>query len=101
MLQESRRLSLMAAWEMLRECCTDVDNFQIDFVDRCPWNKDPNFRGLLLSTLFYLDYMFFEYDQPMVTTNSDNSAIIITLCNFYWSGCICPVCICIPLKGDS
>lgn len=82
---------------MFRECCTDIDNYEIEFAQHA-FNGDPNFRGAVLAGLFHTDYQFFEYDQPMCGMNSDNSAILITICNFYCYGCICPVQCCIPTK---
>merc|ERR1719464_358659 len=84
---------------MCTEICTDVDRYEIDVNQNSPWNKDPNFLGMILASLFQLDFMFFEADHPYVDCNADGSCLYITICNFYCYGCICPVQICIPTKG--
>lgn len=96
-----RKLRPRGLCACLTECCTDVDNYEIDFNTNCSWNKDPNFLGMILGSLFTLDFMFFESDHPYLDVNSDGSCLLITICNFYCYGCICPVQLCIPLKGDN
>lgn len=96
-----RKLKPSDCCSMLTECCTDVDRYEIDVNTQCQWNQDPNFLGLVLGSLFTLDFMFFEADHPYVDCNSDGSCLLITICNFYCYGCVCPVQLCIPLpKGE-
>jgi len=94
-----RKLKPDGCCAVLMECCTDIDRYEIDVNPNCQWNTDPNFLGMVLSSLFALDYKFFESDHPYCDTNSDGSCLLITICNFYCYGCICPVQLCIPLKG--
>jgi len=94
-----RKLKPDSCCSMLMEICTDIDRYEIDVNTECSWTKDPNFLGMVLSSLFALDYKFFESDHPYCDTNSDGSCLLITICNFYCYGCICPVQLCIPLKG--
>jgi len=94
-----RKLKPSDCMSMCLECCTDVDRYEVDINTNCNWNSDPNFLGMVLSSLFTLDFMFFEADHPYVDCNSDGSCLYITICNFYCYGCICPVQICIPTKG--
>jgi len=86
-------------YDMICEFCTDFDRYEIEFGND-PYNADPNFRGVMLGALFHTDFQFFEYDNPMCGMNSDNSAILITICNFYCYGCVCPIQCCIPTKSD-
>jgi len=95
-----RKLKPDSCMSMCTECCTDVDRYEIDVNTNCKWNTDPNFLGTVLSSLFTLDFMFFEADHPYLDCNSDGSCLLITICNFYCYGCVCPVQICIPLKGN-
>lgn len=82
--------------EMVMQCCTDIDNFELEFQDNFAYNNDPNFKACLLSALFYLDYMFFEMDNGMCSCS--DGKLYITLFNCYCSGCICP-CV-ITLSGN-
>ena len=53
-----------ATWtQRCTECCTDVDRFSIQFKKGYYYNNDPNFKMVVLSALFHLDYMFFEFDN--------------------------------------
>lgn len=83
--------------ELVTECCTDVDKFNINFQANYIYNRDPNFKLACMSALFYLDYMFFEMDNGMVECR--DNALVITCCNLYCCGCICP-CQC-TLSGNN
>lgn len=95
-----RKLKPSDCISMLKEICTDIDRYEIDVNTNCAWTQDPNFLGMVLGSLFTLDFMFFESDHPYLDCNSDGSCLLITICNFYCYGCICPVQICIPMKAD-
>lgn len=77
------------------ECCTDIDRFSVNFQEGFAYNNDPNFKTCVLSSLFYLDFMFFEMDNGICGTNSSGD-LVITFFNCYCSGCICPCCITCP-----
>lgn len=78
--------------ELVQECCTDVDKFNINFAPSFIYNQDPNFKLAVMAALFYLDYMFFEMDNGMIDCRDQN--LVITCCNLYCCGCICP-CECV------
>jgi len=90
-----RKIRPRDCMSMCLECCTDIDNFELSFVESYAYNRDPNFKACILSALFYLDYMFFEMDNGIC--HADDNGLTITLFNCYCSGCICPCCI--TLKG--
>lgn len=86
---------------MLRECCTDSDNFTCAFNPDYPMDTKARNAGLFkatcLAAVFFLDYMFFEYDNEMVYC--ENNALHITLVNCYCNGMIWPCQI--VLKNDN
>jgi len=66
-----------------KEVVGDSDMFSMEF-------KDPsltvNQKATLLSTLFLIDYMFFEFDNGMLSC--ENGGIVCTLCLCYCCGCL-------------
>jgi len=69
--------------QALKEVVSDTDMYSMEF-------KDPaltvNQKATLLSTLLLTDYMFFEFDNGMISCV--NGRPICTLCLCFWCGCL-------------
>lgn len=83
---------------MCMQACGDVDNYSVDFKAN---QMSPEDKANYIATAVHLDYWFFQQDvRPVkVYHNGKNGIIVITLCNFFCKGMICPIQICIPYGG--
>lgn len=72
----------------IREFCTDADNFTCRFNSEYDLSGKSLFKATVLSAIFFLDFMFFEYDNDLCYCRDE--ALHINLFNMYCNGCICP-----------
>ena len=76
-----------------REACTDADNYGVEFgAGATAEQKTDAIAASLLA-----DYMFFEIDKGLC--HIENKVMYCTCCLCYCYGCLCPINLCIPLKG--
>jgi hypothetical protein len=80
----------------LREAFTDSDLYEVDFKVS---EVSPQQKANVLASMVQIDYMFFSRDNDMCAYRDDT--VVITLCNCFCYGCVCPCNIYIPTKyGD-
>ncbi|CAG9465606.1 unnamed protein product [Pedinophyceae sp. YPF-701] len=87
-----RKLRPRTCGDMIKECCTDADNFEVAFRKGTSARE----KALQFATVFMLDFQLFELDNGMCKCK--DGGLYITLCNIYCYGCLCP-CVCV-LKGN-
>ena len=71
----------------VREAMTDADTYTVTFVDP---GLTPQQKASILTTVIFLDYMFFENDNDMIYCDPFNKSVTITPCVCYCCGCLCP-----------
>ena len=71
----------------VREAMTDADTYTVTFVDP---GLTPQQKASILTTVIFLDYMFFENDNDMIYCDPFNKSVTITPFVCYCCGCLCP-----------
>ena len=92
-----RKLVPTNCCDCLKQCCTDADNYKLEFYEGSTNEEKANTLGLAL----LLDYMFFERDLGVFTFKMPEEGkpayIKFTLCLTFIYGCVCPCNATIPL----
>ena len=91
----NKRPSDDATWA--RELLTDADRYTINF----PKDTDVKSKALMLSTMVFLDYLFFEGNTNFACDITKCSCSL-KCCDIYCCGCLCPCsCTCAPCQEES
>lgn len=77
--------------------CSDVDGYELTINQEAKMSETQKLN--FLGSGVQLDYMFFEKDNEFCYVTDDGSLLILTICNWYLCGLLCPVQLCVPLQN--
>ena len=90
-------LTPKTCWELFCQCCTDVDNYHVNFAG----GAGPIDKANMVAASVLIDYMFFEVDNGLCSYDPENKVLYITVTLCFCWGALIPCNICIPLSsGD-
>jgi hypothetical protein len=72
--------------DALREALSDADRFQMHFNAK----TDVKLKAVMVGTLLFLDYLFFEGDQACGSINPFTGEVNLVCCNMYCCGSTIP-----------